>query len=356
MKFFSKRYAAPGTPPGTLRPPEVPRVERITIRVMDYDPDRYEERELATVEECFPYRDTPTVTWINISGLHDVAVIQNLGEHFGLHPLALEDVLNVGQRPKLESYDDHLFIVLCMLRWQDGLNSEQVSLFLGRHYVITFQEVEGDVFDPVRERIRKGGTRIRRAGPDYLTYALIDRVVDELFPILEVYGERLEQLEEALIEAPTREAREGIYRIKRDLLALRRSVWPERELINGLVRDDSQLIHPETTIYLRDCYDHTVQILDIIETYRDLAAGLTDLYLSSLSNRMNEIMKMLTLIATIFIPLTFIAGIYGMNFNPQASPWNMPELNWYWGYPAVLLVMAVIAIVMLLYFRRRKWL
>ncbi|MBI3950280.1 MAG: magnesium/cobalt transporter CorA [Acidobacteria bacterium] len=353
---YRKRYAEPGTSPGTLRAHEVRRVEKVTISVIDYNEDTYEERVVSSVEECFVYRDTPTVTWINVTGLHDIEVIQKLGEKFGLHPLALEDVLNTGQRPKLDEYDEHYFIVVRELQWQDGLQADQISLFLGPKYVITFQELEGDVFDPVRERLRKGKGRIRRMAADYLAYALIDKVVDELFPILEVYGERLEELEDELIERPGRQTLQEIHRIKRDLLALRRTIWPEREVINSLQREESHLIRAETKIYLRDVYDHTVQIVEIIETYRDLAAGMLDVYLSSISNRMNDIMKVLTIIATIFIPLTFIVGVYGMNFNPTSSPWNMPELNWYWGYPAVLAAMAALALFMLLYFRRRGWL
>jgi len=349
MIGLRKRFATPGTSPGTLRPPEVRRVEKVTISVIDYNTETVEERSVQTVEECFAYRDTPTVTWINVTGLHDVDLIQKLGEKFGLHPLALEDVVNTGQRPKMDDYDDHYFIVVRMLQWREALEAEQISLFLGQKYVITFQESEGDVFDPVRDRIRKGKGRIRRMGPDYLAYALIDRLVDELFPILEAYGERLEDLEDELIDKPTRDTLQEIHRIKRDLLALRRTIWPEREVVNALMREESSLIRRETKIYLRDIYDHTVQIVEIIETYRDLAAGMMDVYLSSVSNRMNEIMKVLTLIATIFIPLTFIVGIYGMNFQ------NMPELNWYWGYPTVWAVMLTLVILMLIYFRRRDW-
>lgn len=345
-----KRFATPGTSPGTLRPLEVRRVEQVIITVIDYNADTYEERTVTTVEDCFAYCHTPTVTWINVTGLHDVEVIQKLGEKFGLHSLALEDVLNTGQRPKLDDYDDHYFIVVRELRWRGGLEADQISLFLGRKYVITLQETEWDVFDPVRERIRKGKGRIRKLGSDYLAYALIDRVVDELFPILESYGERLEELEDELIDNPTRETLQEIHHIKRDLLTLRRTIWPEREIINALMREESKLFRRDTKIYLRDIYDHTVQLVEIIETYRELAASMMDVYLSSLSNRMNEIMKVLTLIATIFIPLTFIVGIYGMNFD------YMPELHWIWGYPVVLLVMAIIVIGMLIYFRRKGWL
>jgi magnesium transporter len=351
-----KRYSTPGTSPGTLRPPEVRRVEKVTITVIDYDANHYEERNVDTVDECFPYFATPTVTWINITGLHEIEIIQRLGEKFGLHPLALEDVLNTGQRPKMDDYDEQHFIVLREMQWKSGLEADQISLFLGSNYVITFQELEGDVFDPVRERLRKGKGRIRRMGPDYLVYALIDKVVDELFPILEIYGERLEEMEDELIQHPTRETLQEIHRIRRDLIALRRCIWPEREITNALQREESHLIRQETKVFLRDVYDHTIQIVEIIETYRDLAAGMLDVYLSSLSNRMNEIMKLLTIISTIFIPLTFIVGLYGMNFNTARSPWNMPELNWYWGYPVVVLAMLGVALLMVAYFRRKGWL
>lgn len=351
-----KRYAQPGTAPGTLRPPPVKRVERVRIRVIDYNADCFDEREVQTLDECMAYRDKPTVTWIDIIGVHDIELIQQLGQKFGLHSLALEDVVNTGQRPKIDDYEDHFFIVLRELQWQEGLIADQISLFFGEKFVITIQELEGDVFDPVRERLRRGRTRIRQLGADYLAYALLDKLVDEMFPILELYGERLEDLEDGLIERPTRALLHEVHRIRRDLVVMRRTVWPEREIVNILLREDSHLISAETKLYLRDVYDHTVQIVEIIETYRDIVGGMLEVYLSSVSNRMNEVIKVLTIISTIFIPLTFIVGIYGMNFNTDVSPWNMPELNWYYGYPAVMLVMLFIAIGMLIYFHRRRWL
>lgn len=351
-----KRYAQPGTAPGTLRPPVTKRVERVRIRVIDYNADSFDEREVQSLEECLVYRDKPTVTWIDVTGVDDIELIQQLGEKFGLHSLALEDVVNTGQRPKIDDYDDHFFIVLRELQWQEGLMADQISLFFGHNFVITIQELEGDVFDPVRERLRRGRARIRQLGADYLAYALLDKLVDEMFPILELYGERLEDLEDGLIERPTRKLLHEVHRIRRDLVVMRRTVWPEREIVNILLRDDSRLISPETKLYLRDVYDHTVQIVEIIETYRDIVGGMLEVYLSSVSNRMNEVIKVLTIISTIFIPLTFIVGIYGMNFNTEISPWNMPELNWYYGYPAVMSLMLVIAIGMLIYFRRRTWL
>jgi len=350
-----KRYQPPGTSPGTLRKPEINRVSKVTVRVLDYDPGGVQELELSAVEECFALRDSSTVTWIDVNGLQDVDLIQRLGNHFGLHPLALEDVLNTGQRPKLEDFDENCFIVMRELRFDADAQTEQISMFLGKGWVITFQEAPGDPFEPVRERIRKGKGRIRKMGADYLAYALIDALVDGAFPILEKLGERLEELEKDLVGNPTRKLLQEIYALRRELLYLRRAIWPEREVIHALQREDSQLVQPETRVYLRDCYDHTIQILDLLETYRDLAAGMLDLYLSSVSNRMNEIMKVLTVMSSIFIPLTFLAGVYGMNFNPAAGPWNMPELNWPWGYPGVLVVMLGVVGAMLFYFRRKRW-
>jgi len=356
MRRPRKRYQLPGTAPGTLRKPEVARVSKVTVRVLDYGPETVQERQLDAVEECFAFRDTSTVTWIDVNGLQDLDLIQRLGNHFKLHPLALEDVVNTGQRPKLEDFDDHCFIVMKELRFDEAVQTEQISLFLGVGWVITFQEAPGDPFEPVRERLRKGKGRIRRMGADYLAYALIDALVDGAFPILERLGERLEDLERDLVRSPTRKLLQEIYGLRRELLYLRRATWPQREVIHALQREDSHLVQPETRVYLRDCYDHTIQILDLLETYRDLAAGMLDLYLSSVSNRLNEIMKVLTVMSSIFIPLTFLTGLYGMNFNPAAGPWSMPELNWPWGYPAVLAVMLGVVGAMVYYFRRKRWL
>ncbi len=356
MARLRKRYQKPGTPPGTLRPPEKPRTEKASIHVIDYGPDSLEEREVDSMEEVLRFRDTSSVTWINVNGIHEVELLQQLGAHYGLHPLALEDVLNTGQRPKFEDYGETAFIVMKDIRWRDCVESEQVSLFLGRGWVISLQEAPGDPFDPVRERIRRGKGRIRRSGADYLVYALIDALVDAYFPVLEQVGEKLERLEERLMGAPDQKTLKEIHRLKRELLLLRRFSWPQREVINALQREELLLVEKETRVYLRDCYDHTIQILDMVETYRDLAAGMLEVYLSSVSNRLNEIMKVLTILASIFIPLTFVVGVYGMNFNTSVSPWNMPELNWYWGYPAVLVGMLVLVGLMLYYFRRKKWL
>jgi magnesium transporter len=234
--------------------------------------------------------------------------------------------------------------------------SEQVSFVLGKHYLLTVQEEpKRDCFQPVRDRIRTGKGSIRKQGADYLAYTLLDAIMDGFFPVLETYGERIEELEEEVVTNPTRQTLEKIYRVRRELLALRRAIWPQRDAINALIRDGSDLISPEVRVYLRDCYDHAVQVMDLVETYRELASGLMDVYLSSVGNRMNEIMKFLTVMSSIFIPLTFIAGIYGMNFNTDKSPWNMPELNWYWGYPVCLAVMFAIAAGLVFFFWRRGW-
>ena len=352
-----KRFHAPGTAPGTLHPVEAPGAGPVRVTVIDYGPNHLEEKVVERVEELLPYRDATTITWINIEGLHDVALLEWLGKHFGIHPLTLEDILNCGQRPKIEDYGTYHFLVLKSLSMHEGsLELEQISFILGKSYVLTIQEVPGDSFEAVRQRIRRGKGMIRKAGADYLLYALVDALIDEFFPVLEKFGEQVEELEDTVILNPSPEILQRVHAVKRDLLVLRRAAWPERDAISAFSREESHLIKPETTVFVRDCYDHIIQVIDMIETYRDLASGLQEAYLSSLSNRMNEIMKVLTIISTIFIPLTFIAGIYGMNFDPDASPLNMPELEWYWGYPFSLTVMAVVAIALIFFFRRKGWL
>ncbi|MBI3300790.1 MAG: magnesium/cobalt transporter CorA, partial [Deltaproteobacteria bacterium] len=292
------------------------------------------EQEIRDPQRVRDFLDRWPVTWVDVEGLGDVETIRTLGEIFGLHRLALEDVINVHQRAKVEQYGEHHFIVTRMVRLGEHLETEQLSLFLGKNFVLTFQEGHpGDCLDLIRERIRQKRGRIRDAGLDYLAYALLDAVVDCYFPILEEYGERLETLEDEILTRPHNGAVARIHEIKRNLLTLRRAIWPQRETFNTLLREEMPLVTDETRLYLRDCYDHTTQIIDLIETYRELGSDLIDVYLSSVSNRTNEIMRVLTVIATIFIPLTFLVGVYGMNFNPASSPWNMPELNWYWGYP-----------------------
>ncbi len=323
------------------------------IRIIDYDEAHLEEKEGKEVEECFPFKDKPTVTWINIDGIQRIDVIEKIGKHFNLHPLALEDIVNTGQRPKMEDFVDYIFVVLKMLHYDEKegeTKAEQLSLILGPNWVISFQENEGDVFDPIRERIRADKGRIRKMGADYLVYALIDAVVDNYFIILEKIGEKIEEIEDELVANPAPETLQAIHNLKRQMIFLRKSVWPLREVISRLERWESQLINKSTDIYLRDVYDHTIQVIDAIETFRDMLSGMLDIYLSSVSNRMNEVMKVLTIIATIFIPLTLVAGLYGMNFR------YMPELEWPWGYPLVLFVMFVIGVLMLIYFRKKKWL
>jgi magnesium transporter len=349
-----KRQSKPaGLPPGTLVYVGEKRVETVRISYFDYDEQNFAEKQVSNIEECFPFKTTPTVTWINIDGLHDIQIIDKLGMEFELHPLLLEDILSTRQRPKIEDFDKHFFIVLRMLRYNDGeqtVESEQVSIVLGQNFVISFQEQVGDVFEQIRDRIRNAKGRIRKMGPDYLAYSLIDAIVDGYFTILEKLGEKIELLEEQLVVEPTERTLHQIHRLKREMIILRKSVWPLREVISSLQRTESKLISKVTSIYLRDVYDHTIQVIDTIESFRDMVTGMVDIYLSSISNRMNAIMKVLTIIATIFIPLTFIAGVYGMNFK------YMPELQWRWGYGAVLLVMALVAVVMLIYFRKKKWL
>ncbi len=340
-----------GKPPGTLVFIGKRMQESVKVHVTDYTPSRIIDRDAKKVEECFPYMKKPTTTWINVTGVHDTEVIEKLGKCFGLHSLTMEDILNTGQRPKVEEFEKYLFIVLKMIRMEaGGVEIEQVSIVLGKGFVISFQEREGDVFNQIRERIKKKGSRFRKLGNDYLAYALMDAVVDNYFSVLENIGERIESMEEELIGNPDPNTLNEIHRLKRELIFLRKSVWPLREVISTIQRGDSRLFGKRTQIYLRDVYDHTIQVIDTIETFRDMVSGMLDIYLSSVSNRMNEVMKVLTIFASIFIPLTFVAGIYGMNFR------FMPELEWEWGYPMVWLVIILMSSSMLIYFRRKGWL
>ncbi len=350
-----RRYSKPGSAPGILTSSHEGSGP-VRISVIDYGPDHLEEIELTRIEDAFTYKESDSVTWINIEGLSDVELIAHLGERFGFHKLALEDVVNCGQRPKVEPYEDHEFLILRSVRVEGSdLIGEQISLFLGLGFVVTFQEIPGDSWEGVRERIRHGRGLIRKRGADYLAYALVDALIDEFFPVLERYGEDVERLENELIEKATPAMLGEIHRIKRDLLMLRRAAWPERDLLNSILRDGSELITAETRVFLRDCYDHVVQTIDVIETYRELAGGMLDVYLSSQSNRMNEIMKVLTILSAIFIPLSFIAGVYGMNFDSTVSRFNMPELHWVMGYPFALSLMLAVALVLVGYFKKKGW-
>ncbi len=343
-----------GVAPGTLVHVGEPSQEQITINLIDYDADRLQEETLTIgeVQHCCRLRTSPTVSWINVNGVHEIGHIEALGSCFGLHPLVLEDILNTDHRPKFEDYGDYLFLVLKMLIYdrESGIRTEQVSLVLGPGYVLSFQEKVGDVFDGVRDRLRSGKGRIRKQGADYLAYALMDAIVDGYFAILENIGDEIEDMEQELVTAPSPQTLNRIHHFKREMILLRKSVWPLREVISGLQRGESELVGETTAVFLRDVYDHTIQVVDTVETFRDIIAGMLDLYLSSISNRMNEVMKLLTVIATIFIPLTFIAGIYGMNFE------YMPELKWRWAYFALWGVMLAVAGGMFVFFRRRKWL
>ncbi|MFC1938968.1 magnesium/cobalt transporter CorA [Chloroflexota bacterium] len=342
-----------GMPPGTLVYIGDKKDEKTRITVFDYDIAKYEENEVASAEECFPFKEKPSVTWINVDGLQQLDVIEKLGKHFGLHPLLLEDVLNTEQRPKMEDFGDYIFIVLKMLFYDsnnDSIHAEHISLVLGSNFVISFQEHTGDVFDPIRERIRKDKGRIRKTGADYLTYALIDTIVDNYFIIIEKIGDRIEDTETELAANPTSEILQTIRKTKKELLFLRKSVWPLREVVSRLEKAESPLILDSSVVYLRDVYDHTIQVIDTVESFRDTVSGMLDVYLSSISNKMNEVMKVLTIFAAIFIPLTFVAGIYGMNFD------FMPELRWRMGYFGVIIIMASIGGGMLFRFKKKGWL
>jgi magnesium transporter len=336
-----------------------PAQKRPVVRVIAYNAKELTDRELRTsadLDQLPRIVEQHDVTWVNVEGLGDATVVERIGAMFGLHKLALEDVLNTHQRSKVEQYGDHVFIVARMLEGGDKLESDQLGMFLGKKFLITFQHTVGDCFDPLRERIQRSRGILRTTGPDYLAYAVIDAVVDSYFPILETFGEQIETVEDAIVEGADGDIIERIHDVKSKLLLVRRAIWPLREALNILVRDPIPLVQPDTRIYLRDCADHTFQIIDLVDTYRELTSDLMSLYHSSLSNRMNEIMQVLTVIATIFIPLTFIVGIYGMNFDTQVSPWNMPELESYWGYPAVWVVMIAVTVALLILFQRKGWL
>ncbi len=343
-----------GLAPGSLvyigkeRPEDV----KITVTLIDYDSDTLEEKEIKDIEECAPYRDKPTTTWINIYGIHDITIIEKAGKVFGIHSLVLEDILNTAHRPKTEDFEDYIYTVIKMIDTDPETNEikmEQVSIVTMKNIVITFQEKHGDVFDPVRKRIKDRKPRIRKQGTDYLTYALLDAVVDGYFLTFERLSDRIENMESVLLEKPTKSTLDEIYQLKRTILSLRKAIVPSREVITSLVHEESVLLGPETTPYLRDVHDHIVQIIETTDHFRDILNGMIDAYNSIMGNKMNEVMKVLTIIATLFIPLTFLAGIYGMNFA------FMPELAWKWGYFAVLGIMFVVTLLMLLYFKRKAW-
>ncbi|MFC1551996.1 magnesium/cobalt transporter CorA [Candidatus Latescibacterota bacterium] len=354
-KFIKKISSKTGQAPGTLMHVGERKTEpaRITMTLIDYDESNMEEIDISEIEECLPFKDKQSVSWINVYGVHDPQIIENVGKTFDIHPLTLEDILNTGHRPKTEDFESYLYIVLKMLfidSEENNIRSEQVSFVIGGNYVISFQEKEGDVFNPVRNRIRKSKGKIRKRGSDYLVYALVDAVVDNYYIILEKINEKIEVLEEELVTKPTSTTLQSIHDLKRETLYLRKSISPIREVIRSLERGESAIIQDSSQIYFRDLYDHTIQIIETVETLRDMISGMLDIYLSSISNRMNEVMKTLTIFAAIFIPLTFIAGIYGMNFE------HMPELTLRWAYPTLLSLMFIIGISLLVYFKKKNWL
>jgi magnesium transporter len=351
-----RRRTAPGAVPGTVV--SDPCAPKSVMRMMAFGPDKVEERNLTSIDEIRPYLGDWPVLWINIDGLGDENVINGLGGMFKLHKLALEDVVNVHQRAKVEPYADNIYIVARMAELDHSrIGGDQLSMFVGKNFVLTFQERSGDCFDPVRDQIRKARGSVRKSGPDFLAYLLVDAVVDHYFPLLEAFGEIIEDLEDRVVENPNRLLIGRIHETKHDLLVLRRAIWPLREAVHALYREPLVFVAEETRLHLRDTYDHTIQIIDLLETYRETASSLLDIYLSSLSNRMNEIMKVLTIIATIFIPLSWVAGVWGMNFQggPDA-PWNMPELRWAMGYPMALAIMLFIVLAEVYFFWRKGWL
>ncbi|MGF1479601.1 MAG: magnesium/cobalt transporter CorA [Cyanophyceae cyanobacterium] len=349
-EYFEYFFDKPGSEPGTLSIDPDARPSEIIL--IDYDKNRATRKTNITPQDCLPFLHTDSVSWVDIQGLGSEMILKQMGEVFGLHPLLLEDVVNVPQRPKVDDTEEQLLIIAQMVKPtpdEEGFESEQVSYILGKNYLLTFQETSADCFEPVRDRIRSKKGKLRDSGPDYLAYVLLDALIDGYFPVLEDYGERVEALEDRIVLKPTRDTLEEIYAVRRELLALRRTIWPLRSAINTLIRGDSRLISPDTQVYLRDCYDHIIQLLDIIETYRELASSLMDVYMSAMSNKMNEVINLLTVISTIFIPLTFIVGVYGMNFE------YMPELEWRWGYFACWGVMIAIATSLIVFFWRRGW-
>lgn len=352
----------PGQPPGTLLHTGEQKLDKMLMTVHDYDAGRYDSFPIEVLDPNAAYLRPSSKTWIQIQGLHDITQLRKVMDYFELHPLVQEDIVSINQRPKVEPYGDIIFVVGRMItaRQQQGneeteLKSEQVSLVLGKNFVLSFQESDDPLFDPVIRRLLVANTRLRRHSIDFLTYALLDNLVDHYFTALDFINETIEDMEERVLDNPDPADLQSIHGLRRDLIFFRKSVWSLRDGINSLIRDDSPLISPEIKVYLRDVYDHLVQVVDSIESQRELVFSLYDMYTSSLSSRMNEVMKVLTVISTLFIPLTFIVGVYGMNFNPESSAWNMPELNWAYGYPVAWGVMLGIVASMLYYFKRKGW-
>jgi len=344
----------PGTSPGTLA--IHPEASRLLISAIGFGPEDFVERRISEPGEIRSLLGRWPVVWVNVDGVGDAAALQQIAAIFGLHRLALEDIANLGQRPKVEEYEEHLFVVLRMVAPEPHGHTEQLGLFVGDGYLLSFQEYAGDCFDAVRERIRSGKGRMRHSGPDYLAYALIDAVLDSYFPVIEGIGDRMEQVERQVFSSPERSVVTEIQEIKTELRELRRASWPHRDVTQALLREDVPRISAATRIYLRDCHDHAVQVTEVIDSQREVAGELMSTYLSSVNNQLSEVMKFLTIVASVFIPLGFIAAVYGMNFDRKASRWNMPELGLELGYPGVLLLMVLVAGGLLMFFRRKKWL
>lgn len=350
----------PGQAPGTVLHTGSQKLDKVLITVHDFTEAHFESIPITEIEKSAPYLSDSSKTWIQVRGLHDIDTLKKVWDFFDLHPLIQEDIVSISQRPKVEPYGEVIFIVMRMISANNNggemFKSEQISFVLGTNFVLSFQESDDPIFEPVLKRLETTGTRLRRLSVDYLAYALLDNVVDHYFSALDQIGESIEAIEELVITDPKPAHLQNIHSMRRDLIYFRKSVWSLRDGINSLLRDDTPLISDEVKVFLRDVYDHVVQVIDSIENQREMVYSLYDMYMSALSNRMNEVMKVLTIIATIFIPLTFIAGIYGMNFNPEASRWNMPELSWPWGYPAVMVLMLILGLLMVVYFKKKRWL
>ncbi|MHA2273619.1 MAG: magnesium/cobalt transporter CorA [Candidatus Hodarchaeales archaeon] len=352
VRMIKKRAKTAALPPGTLVHIEEQELEKTRISLINYDESRFLEKDAEKVEECSAFRDRSGVTWIAIEGVHEINILEKLTHEFGFHPLVQEDIVHTIQRPKADQYETYLFIVLRSLHYneEEELKSEQVSLALGQNYVVLFQEKKSDIFDPIRKRIKNAKSRIRMMGADFLAYSIIDAVVDNYFISLENIGEKIEDLEDELLIDPTPETLLMIHTLKREIILLRRTVWPLREVIRRLEKQESPFVQDTTQIYLRDVYDHTIHVAETIATFGETLSAMLEVYLSSITLKTNEVMKVLTIIATIFIPLTFLTGIYGMNFE------HMPELSWSWSYPLVWSVMFTTALLMLAFFKKKDWL
>lgn len=343
----------PGAAPGTIEHIGEQRMDNVKITLRDYDKDNITEQTIDSIEEAKPFLEKSTNTWINVQGLHDIEKLKTIWNYFELHPLMQEDIADTAQRPKVEHYENYSFFVIRMLHYSpvtDDLHSEQISIVLGKNVVLSFQESDKQVFDPIFERMNLRPGRIRQSDPDYLAYALIDTVVDHYFDLAAMFGEQIEDIEDHLMVDPEEITFQNIHELRKKVIYARKTIWPLRDMLNRTIHDESMFIEETTKIYLRDVYDHVVQIIDNMENYRNMIRGTHDMYTSHMNNKMNEVMKVLTIIATIFIPLTFITGIYGMNFQ------FMPGLHWKWGYPIALLVMLIVGIGMLIYFKAKDWL